>query len=126
MSSMAYSNSRGGKVEHGESLASALKREIREKLGAEIVVKGIFMHPFLFDYTEDEDGIDGCIKLHPMVCNLRDDSPDPIAKNGVHNTLSWVTADSLGLFEFLRADIAIARKIQMDYYSRSFLYSMGN
>ena len=39
----------GGKVEHGESLASALKREIREELGAEVEVKGFFMHPFTFD-----------------------------------------------------------------------------
>ena len=44
-----------GKVEHGESLASALKREIREELGAEVEVKGLFMHPFPFDYSETRD-----------------------------------------------------------------------
>ena len=38
----------GEKVNHGESLESALKRE----------VKGFFMHPFTFDYTEEEDGIE--------------------------------------------------------------------
>ena len=116
----------GGKVEHGESLASALKREIREELGAEVEVKGLFMRPFPFDYSEDEDGVEGYIKLFPMICTLLVDSPDPIARDGVHKTLTWVNADSLGLFDMLRADMPIARKIQMDYYSRSFLNSMGN
>ncbi len=116
----------GGKVVKGESLASALKREIREELGAEIEVKGFFMHPFTFDYSKDEDGIEGYIKLYPMLCTLRADSPDPSARDGVHNSISWVSAESLGLYEMLRADIAIVRKIQMDHYSRCFLYSMGN
>jgi 8-oxo-dGTP diphosphatase len=111
----------GGKVEHGESLASALKREIREELGAEVEVKGFFMHLFPFDYySKDEDGVEGYIRLYPMVCTLRADSPDPIARDGVHKTLTWVNADSLGLFDMLRADMPIARKIQMDYNS------MGN
>jgi 8-oxo-dGTP diphosphatase len=116
----------GGKVEHGESLSSALKREIREELGAEVEVKGFFMHPFPFDYSEDEDGVEGYIKLFPMICTLRADSHDPIARDGVHKTLTWVNADSFGLFDMLRADMPIARKIQMDYHSRSFLNSMGN
>ena len=81
-------------MEHGESLASALKREIREELGAEVEVKGLFMHPFSFDYSEDEDRVEGYIKLYPMVCTLRANSPEPRAKDGVHNTLSWVTAES--------------------------------
>ena len=89
----------GGEVNHGESLESALKRE----------VKGFFMHPFTFDFTEEEDGIEGCIKFYPMFCTLRADSPDPSARDGVHDSLSWVTADSLGLFDMLRADIPIVR-----------------
>ena len=84
------------------------------------------MNPFTFDYTKEEDGIEGYIKLYPLLCTLRADSPEPRAKDGVHNTLSWVTTDSLGLFEMLRADIPIVRKIQMDFYSRCSLYSMGN
>ena len=116
----------GGKVEKGESLESALKREIREEIGAEVEVKGFFMHPFPFDYSKDEDWVEGYIKLYPMICTLWADSPDPIARDGVHKSLSWVNADSLGLFDMLRADMQIVRKIQMDYYSRSFLNSMGN
>ncbi len=116
----------GGKVEHGESLASALKREIREELGAEVDVKGFFMHPFSFDYSEDEDGVEGYIKFYPMICTLRADNPEPRAKDGVHNTITWVNADSLGLFEMIRADNIIVRKIQMDFFSKCFLNSMGN
>ena len=116
----------GGKVEKGESLESALKREILEEIGAEVEVKGFFMHPFPFDYSEDEDGVKGYIKLFPMICTLRADSPDPIARDGVHNSLFWVNADSLGLFDMLRADMPIVRKIQMDFFSKCFLNSMGN
>ncbi len=49
----------GGKVNRGESHGTALKREIHEELGAEVDVKGFFMNPFTFDYTEEEDGIEG-------------------------------------------------------------------
>ena len=72
------------------------------------------MHPFTFDYSEVKDGIEGHIKLYPMLCNLRANSPEPRAKDGVHNTLSWVSTDLIGLFDMLRADIVIMRKIQMD------------
>ena len=75
----------GGKVNHGECLVSALKREIREVLGAEVEVKGYFMHPFTFNYTKEKDGIEAYIKLYPMLCTLRADSPDPSARDGVHD-----------------------------------------
>ena len=58
------SSSVTSQVERGESLNIALKREIGEELGAEVEVKGFFMHPFSFDYSEDEDK--GYIKLFPM------------------------------------------------------------
>ena len=116
----------GGKVNCGESLGIAMKREICEEIGAEVEVKGFFMHPFTFNYTKEEDGIEGYIKLYPMLCTLRANSPEPSARDGMQNTLSWVTADLLGLFKMLRADIPIVRKIQMDFYSRCSLYSIGN
>jgi 8-oxo-dGTP pyrophosphatase MutT (NUDIX family) len=55
----------GGKVNRGVSLGIALKRGIREEIGAEVEVKGFFMHPFTFDYTEEEDGIEGYISCTP-------------------------------------------------------------
>ena len=61
-------------MNHGECLVSALKREIREELGAEVEVNGYFMHPFTFDYTKKKDGIEAYIKLYPMRCTLRSSS----------------------------------------------------
>ena len=49
----------------GESLGIALKREIREELGAEINVHGLFMYPFSYDYSEDDDRFEAYIKLFP-------------------------------------------------------------
>jgi len=66
----------GGKVNRGVSLRITLKREIREEIGAEVEVKGFFMHPFTFDYTEEEDGIEGYISCTPCFAPFR-----PIAPN---------------------------------------------
>ena len=55
----------GGKVIRGESLGIALKREIREELSAEIDVHGLFMYPFSYDYSEDDDRFEAYIKLFP-------------------------------------------------------------
>jgi 8-oxo-dGTP pyrophosphatase MutT (NUDIX family) len=105
-------------VEQGKSLNIALKREIREELGAEVEVKEFFMHPFSFYYSEDEDGFEGCIKLFPMLCTLRVDSPDPSAREGVHDNLNWVTADTLDQYDMLGADMLIVEKILLEHYDR--------
>jgi 8-oxo-dGTP pyrophosphatase MutT (NUDIX family) len=105
-------------VEQGKSLNIALKREIREELGAEVEVKEFFMHPFSFYYSEDEDGFEGCIKLLPMICTLWVDSPDPSAREGVHDNLNWVTADTLDQYDMLGADMLIVEKILLEHYDR--------
>jgi 8-oxo-dGTP pyrophosphatase MutT (NUDIX family) len=86
-------------VEQGESLTIALKREIREELGAEIKVKGLFMHPFPCDYSEDKG--EGCITLFPMICTLWADSPYPSTREGIHDNLNWVSADALEEYHML-------------------------
>ena len=95
-----------------------LKREIREELGAEVEVKEFFMHPFSFYYSEDEDGFEGCIKLFPMLCTLWVDSPDPSAREGVHDNLNWVTAVTLDQYDMLGADMLIVEKILLEHYDR--------
>ena len=105
-------------VEQSKSLNIALKREIREELGAEVEVKEFFMHPFSFYYSEDEDGFEGCIKLFPMLCTLWVDSPDPSAREGVHDNLNWVTAVTLDQYDMLGADMLIVEKILLEHYDR--------
>ena len=59
------------------------------------------MNPYTFDYTNDKDG-EGHIKLYPMICTLRADSPEPSAREGVHDILEWVSAETLDEYEMLR------------------------
>ena len=101
-------------VERGETLNIVLNLEICEELSAEVEVKGIFMHPFSFDYSEYEDGFDAEIKLYPMLCTLRANSPEPRAREGVHDILEWVSADILDEYEMLKGDMRIVGR-----YSRS-------
>jgi hypothetical protein len=61
-----------------------------------------------------------------MLCTLRADSPDPSAREGVHDNLYWVPADTLDGYPMLGADMAIVKKIQLEYYDRCSLESMGN
>ncbi len=81
-------------------------------------------YTFSFDYSEDEDRFEGYIKLFP--CTLRADSPDPSAREGVHDNLYWVPADTLDGYPMLGAEMAIVKKIQLEYYDRCSLESMGN
>ena len=120
------SSSIASQVEQGKSLNIALKREIHEELGAEVEVKGFFMHPFSFDYSKDKDRFEGYIKLFPMLCTLLADSPDPSAKEGVHDNLYWVPADTSDGFPMLGADMAFVKKIQLEYYNRCSFELMGN
>jgi hypothetical protein len=85
------------------------------------------MHPFPFDYLEDEDGFEGCIKLFPMICTLRADSPYPSTREGIHDNLNWVSADTLEEYHMLGADMLIVKKIQLENYDMcSSLDAMEN
>ncbi len=47
---------------------------------------------------------------------LRADSPEPSAREGVHEILKWVSADTLDEYDMLKADMQIVRKIQSEYW----------
>ena len=93
----------GGKVICSESLVIALKNEIHEELGAEIDVTGFFMYPFFYDYSKDDDGFEVYIKLFPMLCTLGANSPDPSAREGVHDILRWVSVGNMHQYDMLGA-----------------------
>jgi A/G-specific adenine glycosylase len=74
----------GGKVEPGEDLVSALKREIREELGIDIEVRsayGVYQHA----YTHFR------VTLHAFLCKLNGSQPHSI----YHTEFTWTNPPSL-------------------------------
>jgi 8-oxo-dGTP diphosphatase len=83
----------GGKVEPGETDHQALVREVRERLGVDIEVKGEVrrvVHPY-DTYT---------VELHVYECALLSDRLQPLRVNDFR----WVLPSELDQFEFPGAD----------------------
>lgn len=90
----------GGKVEHEETLKSALRREILEELGVEITVGA--------EITVVED-IPGGIRLHSFDAHLT--GPRPVASTD-HDQLLWCAPSSLSDLDWSKADLATVIVIQ--------------
>ncbi len=83
----------GGKVEKGETLEIALKREIKEELNIEINIKDKLGEE---NYQDDKINV----KLHYFICSLA---------NGVitlseHENLAWVTKNEFKNYNFAEGD----------------------
>ena len=91
----------GGKLEEGEDFAEALKREIHEELGVEIIVGepfGIYRHA----YTHFR------VTLHAFLCKLAAGEPQALEAS----ELRWVKPAELDLFPMGKIDRLIAARIQ--------------
>ena len=73
----------GGKVEHEENHADAVKREVMEELEAEIEITGL-QDPIEHSYDHV------IIRLFPYECILTKNSPEPKANEIDHSELAWV------------------------------------
>lgn len=91
----------GGKLQPGEDLATCLQREIREELGAGIVVQeqlGVYRHA----YTHFR------VTLHAFHCVLANgDRPRPVQVND----LRWVALSELAAYPMGKIDRQIARDL---------------
>ncbi|MDW8227844.1 MAG: (deoxy)nucleoside triphosphate pyrophosphohydrolase, partial [Anaerolineales bacterium] len=90
----------GGKVEPGESLPEALRREIREELAVDIQVGaplGVYRHA----YTHFR------ITLHAFLCSLDVGEPRPLEAPA----LAWVDLASLEDYPMGKVDRLIARQL---------------
>ena len=91
----------GGKTEDGESLEDALKREIREELGAEIEV-GELLDTVEWDYPNFH------LTMHCFVCALLSDT----LQLNEHEADAWLGAESLHSVKWLPADEGLIPRIQ--------------
>ena len=90
----------GGKVEAGESLPSALEREIREELGVKIRIGeafGVYHHA----YTHFR------ITLHAFLCDPAGGEPQPVEADEIR----WVKPAELADYPMGKVDRQIARKL---------------
>ena len=74
----------GGKCEAGESIESALRREIREELGIEITILGA--RPVAMHRYEHR-----MVRLHPFDCLCDTGTPQPLAST----ELRWIAPEEL-------------------------------
>ena len=83
----------GGKIEPGESSENALKREIQEELGVDIVIEDLIC-------TTEYDYPSFHLTMHCYLCSVA--SGDIELRE--HKSARWLTAETLDSVEWLPAD----------------------
>lgn len=91
----------GGKLEVGEAPEAALRREIQEELGCDVLV-GEHLETTVHRYEF------GTISLSTYWCTLVDGEPTP----SEHSQLHWVDSTDLGAYEWAPADVPAVAKLQ--------------
>ncbi len=90
----------GGKMEAGESSQEALKREIREELDADVLVKEL-LETVEWDYPNFH------LTMHCFICNLLSES----LHLNEHEAATWLDLESLRSVKWLPADEILLDKI---------------
>lgn len=91
----------GGKVEPGESLEEALRREIREELEVDVNV-GDLIDTIEYDYPTFH------LSMKCFACTIAGGSPHLLE----HEAVKWLTAMQLGSVDWLPADVTLIPKIE--------------
>lgn len=91
----------GGKIESGESLREALRREIKEELDTEINV-GELIGTVQWDYPDFH------LTMHCFICSLASES----LHLNEHEAALWLDRERLETVRWLPADLAIMGKIR--------------
>ena len=91
----------GGKIEHGESREVALKREIQEELGVDIIIEDSLCTTE-YDYTSFH------LTMHCYLCNFASGE----IELREHKSARWLTAETLDSVEWLPADTEVVDKLK--------------
>ena len=94
-----------GKAEPGEDFQTCLRREIKEGLGVDVVVKDEFS---MIRYG---NGAEGIMRFHSFFCRLVAGEPKPL----VHAEVRWVKIGDLAKYEFVPADILIVQQLEFKF-----------
>ena len=92
----------GGKIEPGETHDVALKREIQEELGIDIIIEKLLCTTE-YDYPQFH------LKLHCYLCNIV--SGEIVLRE--HKSAQWLTVDTLNSVEWLPADKEVIEKLSI-------------
>ncbi|MBQ2883922.1 MAG: (deoxy)nucleoside triphosphate pyrophosphohydrolase [Alphaproteobacteria bacterium] len=90
----------GGKIEPGESREVALKREIQEELGVDIVIEK-FLCTTNYDYPSFH------LTMHCYLCSIETGE----IELREHMSARWLTAETLDSVEWLPADKEVIDKL---------------
>ena len=94
----------GGKIESGESREVALKREIQEELGVDIVIEDLIC-------TTEYDYPSFHLTMHCYLCNIASGE----IELREHKSARWLTAETLDSVEWLPADKEAIENIKAYY-----------
>jgi A/G-specific adenine glycosylase len=92
----------GGKVEEGETIVQALRRELREELGVEVIVNRE-LDPVSHGYSHFQ------VELHPFLCSLPD-GQEP----GTAQPVRWVWPSQLDRYAFPGGTLKIIAQFRED------------
>lgn len=90
----------GGKIEPGESREVALKREIQEELGVDIIIENLLCTTE-YDYTSFH------LTMHCYLCSVTSDEMELRE----HKSASWLTSETLDSVEWSPADKEVIEKL---------------
>ncbi len=102
----------GGKINNNETREDCIKREIKEELNCEIIIR-----KKLPDFTHNYP--DKTVTLIPFICQLAQHSLEPYPNE--HEKICWAPISSLHTIKWVEADIKIQHYISKNLKLLAFI-----